>query len=262
MLTIVREIATSINDAQVIPGGVAMHCDLAVLRAYLAADDTVSDEDGATIHHVAAALEAQTATTGALGLHDGLAGVGWTIAHLANDENAEAICASIDTALWRALEHDWGGPYDLISGLVGIGVYALEREEAGRGLVVRVLELLHDMAQPRGSGRAWYTPARLLPDWQREQAPDGYWNLGMAHGIPGIVAWCARCIAAGVEPARANDLMAGAARYLLDVEPPNVHGRFAKWHARDGAPSGDRSRLAWCYGDVGVAAALVAAAQS
>ena len=261
LLTAVREIATVLEAAPVTSQRAGVHCDLAILRAYLAADGSVPDDDDATTTHVAAALAAQARTQRELGLHGGLAGVGWTIAHLASDENAEEICCSIDAALLRALESDWAGPYDLISGLVGIGVYALEREAAGHALVARVLERLHATAQQRGSGLAWITPASQLPDWQREQAPDGYWNLGIAHGIPGIIAWCARCIACGVEEVRAKELVTGAASYLLDAEPLTPAGRFSAWHVRGGAPSGDRTRPAWCYGDLGVAAALVAAAQ-
>lgn len=258
---VVREIAFALDGSAVDPRRVAMHCDHAVLRAYLAADGTVPDEGDATTTHVVAALAAQADSPGAVGLHNGLAGVGWTIAHLGSNENAEEICASIDAALMRALEHDWSGRYDLISGLVGIGVYALERAEAGRALAARVLEYLAGMAEPRGAGLAWHTPPHLLPDWQRAQAPDGYWNHGLAHGISGIIAWCARCIASDVEATRARELMESAASYLLEANPPRTNGRFAAWHTRDGAATRDRARPAWCYGDVGVAAALVAAAQ-
>lgn len=258
---VVREIVVALDGWTEDPRGVAVHCDHAVLRAYLAADGTVPDDGDATTTHVAAALAAQAESPGVVGLHNGLAGVGWTIAHLGTDENAEAICMLIDAELMRALEHDWDGPYDLISGLVGIGVYALERKEAGRALAARVLERLAEMAEPRRAGLAWHTPPRLLPDWQRAQAPDGYWNHGLAHGIPGIIAWCARCIASDVEATRARELMEGAASYVLEVNPPRMTGRFAAWHTRDGADTGDRTRPAWCYGDVGVAAALVAAAQ-
>jgi len=261
LLTIVREIALAVEDAPVAPHDIGQHCDLAILRAYLAADGTLPDDDDAVTNHVVAALAAQAKRPGALGLFNGLAGVGWTIAHLASDDNAEEICASFDAALLHALEHEWNGTYDLISGLVGIGVYALEREQAGRPLAARVLELLHVTAQPRGLGLAWQTPARLLPEWQREQAPDGYWNLGMAHGIPAIIAWCARCAAVDVEAVSAKELMTAAASYLLDAERPRSGGRFSAWHVCGGAPSGDRERPAWCYGDLGVSAALLAAAQ-
>jgi lantibiotic biosynthesis protein len=260
-LVVVRDIAEALAHAPPLTSNVGAHCDRAVLRAYLAADETLPDDDHAITDHVATALAAARDSP-ALGLHGGLAGLAWTIAHLANDEHAQEILTTIDAALSRALvHHDWRGQYDLVSGLVGIGIYALERGDAGRPLVCRILELLYGTAETRGAGLAWHTPAVHLPDWQREQAPDGYFNLGMAHGIPGIVAWCARCIAFGVEVVRAKELMVGAASYLLDAEPPTADGRFSAWITPDGVPSGDRARPAWCYGDLGVAAALLAAAQ-
>ncbi len=256
---IVREIAAAVAHPPR-TAGVAAHCDQAILRAYLAADGTLPDEDDATTNHVAAALAAARDSS-ALGLHGGLANVGWTIAHFADDENAQEILAMIDAALARALEHDWHGRYDLISGLVGVGVYALERGDAGRPLAVRVVEHLRAAAQPRGAGLAWHTPAAQLPDWQREHAPDGYFNLGLAHGVPGIITLCAHFIAADVERARATELMSGAISYLLDAEAPSPGGRFPSWYTPDGVAFGDRTRPAWCYGDLGVATALLAAAR-
>jgi len=257
--TIVREVALAI-EATTAADDASTRCQRAVLRAYLAADDTLPDEDDATTEHVSAALAARSATD-PLGLHGGLAEIGWTIAHLADDAHAADICASIDEVLLRVLDEDWHGEYDLIGGLVGFGVYALERGGHGHLLVSRVLDQLEASAEPRGAGLAWHTPAARLPAWQRTQAPDGYWNLGLAHGIAGIIAWCARCVAAGVEDARARALMNGAVSYLLEVETANENGRFSKWHARGGGPAGERARLAWCYGDLGIAAALTAAAR-
>jgi lantibiotic biosynthesis protein len=230
------------------------------VRAYLAADGTLPDDDDAITNHVAAALAAARDTP-ALGLHGGLTNVAWTIAHFADDANAQEILAMIDAALTRALAHDWRGRYDLVSGLVGIGVYSLERGDAGRPLAARVIEHLHTAAQRRGACLAWHTPSSQLPDWQREHAPDGYFNLGLAHGVPGIIALCARCIAADVEHARATELMSGAISYLREAAPPSPEGRFPSWHTPDGAASGDRTRPAWCYGDLGVASALLAAAR-
>jgi hypothetical protein len=212
------------------------------------------------LDHVAAAIRAQAQSPDALALHDGLAGVGWTVAHLADDPNSEELCASIDRGLLRALEREWQGPYDLIGGLVGFGVYALERGEQGHALAGRVLEVLRSKAVSRGRGLAWKTDPKLLPPHQRAVAPHGYWNFGVAHGVPGVVALCARCVSAGTHATAARELMNGAAEFLLDAEPPNDAGRFPPWHT-DGGTDGNRARLAWCYGDLGVAAALTAAAQ-
>ncbi|HLL22777.1 MAG TPA: lanthionine synthetase LanC family protein [Kofleriaceae bacterium] len=252
---IVREVALAVESAP----DTSTRCQRAILRAYLAADDTLVDDDGAATAHVSAALAARSAGD-PLALYGGLAEIGWTIAHLADDAHAAQICASIDDTLLRALR-DGRGNYDLVNGLVGFGVYALERGEHGHRLVSRVLDWLEATAEARGAGLAWHTPAAHLPSWQRAMAPDGYWNLGLAHGIAGIIALCARCVAADIDAARARDLMRGAASYMLDVEPAAAEGRFASWHSRGGGTEGVRARLAWCYGDLGIAAALTAAAR-
>jgi hypothetical protein len=121
-----------------------------------------------------------------------------------------------------------------------------------------ILDQLERLARPMPTGLAWHTPPSLLPPWQRELAPDGYVNLGLAHGMPGIIAILARYVTAGVEVARTRLLLDGAVAYLLSVAEPTVGSRFRAW-----LPSSQpdaRARVAWCYGDLGVAVALLAAA--
>src|SRR3954452_4594788 len=63
------------------------------------------------------------------GLMQGFTGAAWTIAHLADSTAPGAV----DEALIDLLRRDaWQGGYDHVSGLVGVGVYALERGRAGR----------------------------------------------------------------------------------------------------------------------------------
>lgn len=199
-------------------------------------------------------------------LWGGLAGAGWHVAHLAGGDEAEEVLGTIDEALLAGLAEDggWSGDYDLIGGLVGIGLYAVEaatasEAAAARRIAARVLDHLEAWATEDGPGLAWYTPARLLPEWQREICPDGYQNLGLAHGIPGVVALAAELIAADVEAARARRLLDGAAAWLRWVAPPREPARFPSWRGRG---AGDApARLAWCYGDPGVVVSLCAAAQ-
>src|SRR5262249_10430548 len=94
----------------------------------------------------------------------------------------------------------------------------------------------------------------LIPPGQH--APEGYDNLGLAHGVPGVVALLAGTVAAGVEVRRASALLEGAVRWVLAHDAP---GGFPTWVGPGIAPQG--SRVAWCYGDPGVAAALSLAAR-
>ena len=154
--------------------------------------------------------------------------------------------------------------YDLASGLVGIAVPVLQRIAAGRPsptsepLARAILSQLERLARPMPHGVAWHTPPQLLPQWDRELAPEGYINLGLAHGIPGVIAILARYIAAGVETDRAGALLDGAVTYLRSVASPNPTSRYPRWLPPQ--QPGAINRVAWCYGDLGVAVALLSAA--
>jgi len=203
------------------------------------------------------------------GLFGGLAGTGWVLAHLAgwvydadeddpNDTIDEVLCAHLAPMPWT---HN----FDLINGLVGIGLYALERrsKSMGRRLLERVIKLLAEMAETTRQGITWHTPANLLPTEQCHHFPSGYYNLGLAHGVPGVIALLGRVVAARVALARAQPLLEGAVRWLLaqdsDVSPNQGTAGFPDILAEqlDTKPA----RLAWCYGDVGIAAALLGTAR-
>ncbi|MBA2540985.1 MAG: hypothetical protein H0V17_15200, partial [Deltaproteobacteria bacterium] len=254
VIEVLREIAAAIPEpsgASVVP----LNLDRALFRAYLAQDETVDDTDDVIGNSLAAAVTAFVSSGSVPALYSGACGVGWSIEHLAAGEIGERVCGAVDTAVLQRLA-GWEGEYDLISGLVGIGIYAMERGEAGHALAARVLDHLERTAQPRGDGVAWFTRPEQLVEWQRAVAPEGYWNLGLAHGIPGVIGLLARYVRHGVEVARARPLLVQATTYLLAAEPRRATARFPAWHPSSG--TGGR-RVSWCYGDLGVATAVFAA---
>jgi lantibiotic biosynthesis protein len=230
------------------------HVDRAVLHAYLAEDRTC--EDGALVAEALERAVANLAGCG-VGLYGGIAGVGWALGHLAAGDHAAETCAAIDRVLEARLAGDWQEHYDLIGGLVGIGVYALDRGPPGRPLAMRVMDELERLARPHDGGLAWHTAPELLPQWQRRHAPTGVYDLGMAHGIPGPIALFARCLVEDVDVARATRLLDGGVAYLLAVAVPTQGARYPPSH-----PGVASERLAWCYGDLGVSTALLAAAHA
>jgi hypothetical protein len=84
--------------------------------------------------------------------------------------------------------------------------------------------------------------------------PDGYYNVGLAHGVPGVIATLARIHEAGVARPRAAELLDGAVRWVLAQRGP---AGFPSLITPDGVS--EPARTAWCYGDPGVAAALLSA---
>jgi lantibiotic biosynthesis protein len=94
---------------------------------------------------------------------------------------------------------------------------------------------------------------------QLARFPDGAFNCGLAHGVPGVVALLAR-VAALPETSsdRVRDAAADALGWLAARRLGG--GGYPAWVTRDHASRGELTRTAWCYGDAGVALATWSAA--
>jgi hypothetical protein len=213
-----------------------------------------------------------------VGLFGGLTGLGWIVEHLSHllqevslpseedvynsipdlegDETEdEDLNVEIDAKILKTLlTGNSSKAYDLISGLVGLGTYLIERlprESAVQG-IKSIFCQLESLAEHVDGKIAWYSEPELLPDWQREQCPNGYYNLGVAHGIPGIIHFLGEVSAIGiVEPERSDKLLTGAMSWLIAQQRPlGSRSRFSSWLS-PGKPSND-CRMAWCYGDLGI----------
>ncbi|HKE18032.1 MAG TPA: lanthionine synthetase C family protein [Kofleriaceae bacterium] len=195
----------------------------------------------------------------------GFVGVSWVAEVVTNARvSTQDLNADIDRALQAWLSRSpWASPYDLIEGIVGIGVYALERmpRDGARGLLELAVERLAGLAVRKKGGIAWHSDPRWLPP-ELADAPRIEWNLGVAHGAPGIVGFLAQACIADVAPAAqrtARRLLDGAVRWILSHEGRGEASAFA-WAADETAR--EPARLAWCYGDAGIAASLLLAARA
>lgn len=195
-----------------------------------------------------------------LGLYGGWAGLGWITSHF-QVEN-DLVATHVDRVLTSVLK-DWPRTvgYDLISGLVGVGVYFLERlptETALQGLTT-VLEVLERTAVRTQDGVTWFSPSDSLPVWQREQAPNGYYNLGVAHGVPGVCWLLGQLCREGIAMDRAEALLRRSLRWLHSNHPDPTKPDLPSWIA-PGVPRHPMRRLAWCYGPLGASAVILEAA--
>lgn len=202
--------------------------------------------------------------------YGGFTGIAWALEHLQGrllERDDDDPNASIDEALTVLVEQNhWRGDYELISGLVGYGVYALERRFSSRriALLTAIVRHLEETAIATSDGLTWFTPPYLLPERQREHTPDGYFNLGVAHGVPGVIALLAQICSQGIALGSAQPLLNRAVSWLLsqEVTAPGAEG-FPSTLWPDGRSTArGPARVAWCYGDLGIATALLWAARS
>jgi lantibiotic biosynthesis protein len=204
------------------------------------------------------------------GLYSGFPGIAWTEQHLAGflgfkDDPGDDAGREIDEAVLDVLSQTpWPESVDLIRGLAGIGVYAIERlpRSAARACLERILAHLADLAERDSNGAKWFTPPNLLGPWALSFAPNGRYDLGVAHGAPGVISLLAEVHRLGLLDARGISLLEEAVRWLLARmdEQSGGPGCFNSWVAPGGVET--PARLAWCYGDPGIAAAVLNAARA
>lgn len=197
-----------------------------------------------------------------VGLYGGWAGLGWVTSYLNADD--DFVGAHVDGLLTRALRR-WPAAlgYDLIRGLVGVGVYFIERlprESAVRGLTL-VLAALEATATRTDEGTTWFTAPEFLPVWQRERAPNGYYNLGVAHGVPGVCWLLGKLCLEGIERGRAEPLLLQSLRWLRSTQPDPASAELPSWIA-PGIGREPNRRMAWCYGPLGASAVALEAAKA
>ena len=188
----------------------------------------------------------------------GLAGLGWTLTHILDGDESLGV---LDEALVEIIKNErTTGGYDLAQGLTGIGVYFLERlltggdDRAREGLEL-VIDALARCAHVHDDGITWLTTAEIGPESYRASYPDGFYDCGLAHGTPGVVAFLGRAAALPDKPAAPRKLCDAALRWIAaQRQARDPHGRFPAMIMKGEAP--ERSRAAWCYGDPGVAVAL------
>ena len=243
---------------------------IALFFAYLDSAQPEEGHDEIALRLLEGAIEGTAVVPAGSGLYSGFAGVAWTLEHLSGrlfdpdgEDPGEEIAEILREHLGRS---PWHVDYDLISGLVGFGVYALERlpRQGGLECLENIVARLAENAEQQPAGITWHTSPDLVGVMQRETFPTGNYNLGVAHGVPGVIGFLGEVCAAGL-PATSGDearrLLAGAVDWLFaQTMPAEASSRFP-YTVAPGLPA-TPSRLAWCYGDLGIAAALLAAARA
>jgi lantibiotic modifying enzyme len=197
-------------------------------------------------------------------LYRGFWGIGWSFAHMKRSGITDAFdTEGLDESLTPSLE--WmrrGRAHDLMRGLVGLGVYALEHPVAShaRRTVRSVVSELGRLCVWSEEGASWPTPAEALDTEERGIWPNGRVDLGMAHGSGGVIAFLAAA-AQRERTAQTVRLLEGAVSWLLKHQQRRGQGSFfAAYAGETGKPS--KTALAWCVGDLGISVSLALAARA
>jgi len=236
----------------------AGHAGLALLHGYRCLDGDNASEARA-VDALAGALE-QVAVQPAPWLFFGFGGIVWATQHLRTIVGDVDGLDDLDAMIRQVLAAPaWSHPHELMLGSLGLGVVALERAALGEAALDRVLDHLEAGCERDATGVTWRAHDRS-PDGAAD-APDGFFDLGIAHGHAGAIAFLAEVCARGGAPRdRAAPLLRDAVAWLRAREQPDAPQRFPLALGID-VPAEARP-AGWCRGDLAIAVALVRAGQA
>lgn len=136
--------------------------------------------------------------------------------------------------------------YDFMHGALGLGLYFLK---SGNSDMTRVfLKYLEGSAEIDNFNNFY--------KWKSNEDLSGKWgyNISLSHGISSIIMYLSKVLKSGFSTYSVQKMLTGAVNYVLSQQiDVNVYGSFFPYRSNSD-PS--QSRLAWCYGDLGIAISI------
>jgi lantibiotic modifying enzyme len=192
----------------------------------------------------------------------GLAGFGWVIENLNQNSfievDTDKFIGTFDDILYNyMIKCIHQGDFDYLHGASGIGLYYLSRLSNPKAIlyITQLINELEKQSVPVLDGIAW--ESRLS-----SENSEKVYNLSLSHGMPSLICLLSRFYEANINREKARVLVEGAVKYLLSCQrdPKLYRFKFPSWMSKNDSHEGSFSRLSWCYNDLGVALALLQAA--
>ncbi|MCB9296886.1 MAG: hypothetical protein H6559_27775 [Lewinellaceae bacterium] len=144
--------------------------------------------------------------------------------------------------------------YDFLHGALGSAMYFNERGLHSDGVREQLEEIIDWLLAFQDEWGGW-----LKKDTtgvvERENTEYWYYNLGLSHGIPGILSILGLAYRLKVRPQEARSAAYKGLRWLREQELQEAGSLFPYYVACD--KTSPPSRLGWCYGDLGIALCLL-----
>jgi hypothetical protein len=209
------------------------------------------------------ATEEMAASPGlGLGLARGATGLGWAIEHVRREflwTSEGDPNEALDEILAKHVDvNSQNHPLGLLDGMSGIGVYFIERLGTRPALPVleRILLCLVEAREGKmGFGRTWWTPPVFVHESLRaSRRPFGHYDLGVAHGVPGIMGLLGQLARVGVGHSLVVGMLRRGIAWLLSKRLGNAMASLPRFHGTNvRAVVGPQT---WEYGSISTAAVL------
>lgn len=207
------------------------------------------------------------------GLFGGLAGLCYATHYLSyNGTRYQRLLRTLDTLLFHHIADliqpraNFSGArfkdYDVITGPSGIGAYLLERldvQEVDPPLTAILTRLSYLSEYQEGELRFFIPPDHQTNKFHQEQNPQGCIDCGLAHGVPGPLAFLALACLQGIQWPGLKNTIRNLAEWLIAqqfVDQWGINWPYGVFHGTTTSEITKQSRPGWCYGSPAVARTL------
>lgn len=157
---------------------------------------------------------------------------------------------TLDNYLIRMLEKDVSeNNWDFLHGATGVALYFIKKKSHSEH-INKFIDYLYNTAKKGKEGQFFKWKSEILPEKQW-----GY-NISLSHGMSALIIFFTRFLSANPQNEKIKEMLFGSVNYLLSQE---IDFRFYGSHFPTSIIKSrplSKSRIAWCYGDLGIAFAL------
>lgn len=190
----------------------------------------------------------------------GLTGLGWFFEYI-NQTQAEdydpELCEDIDDILLKTLSvAPWHGEIEMVLGLAGLSIYGARRQLKSdqSAFYEKLINHFESLAtQVSDNTLTWQQPQYSIYRLNKENIEKPEYNLGLAHGVPGIIAALLPALNIPSLYTRTKKMLVQSCDWLLQqqLDTENKQSYFSS-----STSNTHYSRLGWCYGDLTIALTL------
>lgn len=191
-----------------------------------------------------------------LSFSNGIIGFSWMLNHLESLEifklNSKSFYRDVDLIAYKfSLKQLSLKNYDLFEGSIGAGIYLLDRlsNKLQYNYLNEILKHHSDISIKSSKGIIWEDV------YLSRKTKKTVYNLGLSHGLASHIVFYCKMLIAQVNTKLCTQLLKGSIDFLLNYRY-SIKGNATFPSFIINEKPENSSRLAWCYGDLGISIAL------
>jgi len=188
-------------------------------------------------------------------LCNGTSGFLWGLDHMIKQDFIKGECNEIfsskDSELYTIMLKDMNEKkFDFLHNALGIGLYLLDRNNPyTTSCIESTITVMEQIAEKDISGIKWRSTVNFTNESKE------VYNLSLSHGVASIISFLGKTYKYDIAKDSVKKLLMSAIAFLLSSRSNSmvndVESIFPSYIYMNGEKS-NKSRLAWCYGDLGI----------